>query len=157
MSHQILIPNGSFDSHSFHTNVKICGSLLVVKHFVSHFTLKMKTMQLVVLKRNVSQRTGKCTDFESWWKIEPSACHYFWKKCFLTRLLLVRSLTHQGRWGDNEWMSGCCVRCICVCDVILLAYNTLSGESYLQRLCSLELESCKGKDCGSHGWHSGIF
>lgn len=50
-----------------------------------------------------------------------------------------------------------CQMCLCVwCDPRCL--KTLSGGTYLWRLCSLDLpSSCKGKDCGSHGWCSGIF
>lgn len=102
----------------------------MVKHFVSHFSLEMKTMQLIMPKRNVSQRTGKCTDFEFWWKIEPSVCHYFWKKkCFLTRLLLVRTLTHERRWGGNDWLLS--QMCLYVwCDVMSssLLKNTLRWD-----------------------------
>lgn len=67
-----------------------------------------------MLKRNASRRSGKCTDFESWWKTESSVCHCFWKKCFLTRLFLVRSVTQQRRWRGNEWLLcliGLCVWC----------------------------------------------
>lgn len=69
---KFLHQTDSLDSHFFHRNVRISDSLLMVKHFVNHFSLEMKTKQLIMLKRNVSQRTGKCTYFESWWKTEPS-------------------------------------------------------------------------------------
>lgn len=46
-------------------------------------------------------------------------CQYFFKNCFLTSLLLVKSLTHQGKRGGNDYLAvvldvSVCVRLVVV-------------------------------------------